>query len=98
MVLKLQFRAPPISLTGQSPICTASSGLQFASSKAFKKWGGDGLLLFTSFALKLNLKKLDIPIISKSHCHLKEFQLLLFDKVSQEFSSHLYTTEPYFLF
>ena len=78
MVLKLQFRAPPISLTGQSPICTASSGLQFASSRAFKKWGGDGLLLFTSFALKLNLKKLDIPIISKSALPFERVPIVTF--------------------
>ena len=56
-VLKLQFLAPPISLTGQSPICKASSASHFANSKAFVKCGGDGLLLFTSFELTLNLKK-----------------------------------------
>ena len=78
MVLKLQFLAPPISLTGQSPICRASSASQSASSKALMKWGGDGLLLFTSFALILNLKKFDIPIISKSALPFESAPIITF--------------------
>ena len=66
MVFILQFLAPPTSFTGQSPMCIASSGEQDANSKAFKKCGGDGLLLATSFELIAKSKKQSIPIISRS--------------------------------
>ena len=57
MAFILQFLAPPTSLTGQSPTCTASSGSHEASSKALRKCGGDGLFEPTSFELTEKSKK-----------------------------------------
>ena len=51
MAFILQFLAPPTSFTGQSPTCIASSASHEATSKAFKKCGGDGLFDPTSFEL-----------------------------------------------